>query len=281
MKCIKCNTEMLIYEDGQTTHPNCDTAAIQFADPAGHLTTEAINIKRELTNVILWADSNSERSQQLAIGPSELGDPCDRRLGYRIAGIPSVNEYDPWPAIVGTSIHTWLERAVSQYGIYTKSDRYITELTVQPNDLVIGHSDLYDSQNHMIIDWKTVSSKNLVKFREEGPSESYITQVNLYGLGQQRAGREIKKVCLVALPRAGWLSDMYVWVDEYREEIAQAALTRMFRIGNKLIELDIINNPHRWVEITPEPSRLCGWCPFYRQGADDGQGANEHGCPGW
>jgi len=287
LKCVTCREEMMPYEPGQTRHPTCyeisPGALIEFVDPPGSITGEALAVRKELTDVIGWADKNSSRSQQVAIGPSELGDACDRRLGYRIAGIPFANDYDHWPAVVGTAVHTWLEAAVTDYQRVHGLQRYLTERRVHPNDWVMGHSDLYDSERKMIIDWKTVSSKNLAKFKAEGPPESYVIQVNLYGMGQINAGFPVEKVCLVALPRAGWLSDMWVWVGDYDPTIAQLALDRVNNIGAKLIALDVIDNPHRWVEVEAQPSKLCGWCPFYRQGTppDDGVGANEHGCPGW
>ena len=284
--CQVCHQVMTPYEEGQTRHPTCyDMGYLSlppslFEDPAGYLSGEEAEIKKELTDLILWADAEDPRHKQLAIGPSELGDKCDRRLAYRIAGIEGVNEYDPWPAIVGTSVHTWLEQAVRSYSSYTNSTRYLTEMTVMPDDLIIGHSDLYDARRKMIIDWKTVSSKNLAKFKAEGPPDSYITQLNLYGMGQVRAGRPVEKICIVALGRAGWLGSMYVWVDDYRPEVAQQALDRVYQLGARLLDLDITNHPHRWEAIEATPSNLCGWCPFYRQGPEDGQGANDQGCPG-
>jgi hypothetical protein len=284
MTCSICGQEMTVYEPGQVQHPSCGPVpvGVTFAEPAGSLEGEAALIKRELTDVILFADATSERSQQLAVGPSELGDPCDRRLGYRLAGFDAINNTDPWPAIVGTAVHSWLEAAVTSYNAFTGTANYLTELTVHPNDLVIGHSDLYDVRREMVIDWKTVNTKNMAKFREEGPSDSYITQVNLYGLGQIRAGRPVKKVCLVCLPRAGWLGDAWVWVDDYDENIALEALDRMYALGATLLDLDVLNNPYRWAQVPATPSRLCGWCPFYRQGSlPDGKGADDDGCPGW
>lgn len=281
--CSICKNEMLVYEEGQTRHPTCydmGFLSYDFTGPGGGLDGEALTIKQELSDLILWADANSERSKQLAIGPSELGDECDRRLAYRIAGVSPVNEFDPWPAIVGTSVHTWLDAAVRKYESFTRSGRYLTEMVVHPNDLIMGHSDLYDAKRKMIIDWKTVSAKNMTKFREEGPPDSYVTQINLYGMGQVNAGRPVEKVCLVALGRAGWLSDMYVWVDDYKPEIATWALDRVYRLGAMLLDLDIGNQPQRWSEIEPTPSKLCGWCPFYRQNARDGQEADDNGCPG-
>jgi hypothetical protein len=280
-KCNICHLPMHRVEPGQTNHPGCfPRGPATFDEPSGSMDGEAMAIRRELSDMILHAEYNSDRTLQVAIGPSEVGEPCDRRLGYRIAGIEPVNETDPWPAVVGSSIHTWLDNAVTRYENYTNMGRYLTETIVHPDDMVTGHSDLYDAKRRMVIDWKTVSTKNLAKFKEEGPPESYVIQVNLYAMGQIRAGRPVDKVCLVALPRAGWLSGMYVWVDDYDPEIAQQALDRMYRIGGKLLALDVIANPHRWAQVEATPSRLCGWCPFYRQGGDDGQGADADGCPG-
>lgn len=285
--CRQCGKLMTVFEEGQLYHPSCAerrerSMDIAFAEPVGALDQEAQAVKNELTNIIRWADATSERSQQLAVGASELGDPCDRRLGYSLARTPVTNETDSWPAIVGTSIHSWLEKAVNGYNAFTRTTNYLTELTVQPNELVVGHCDLYHVPSEMVIDWKTVSSKNLAKFKEEGPPGQYITQVNLYALGQIRAGRPVKKVCLVCLPRAGWLRDMWVWVEDYDEEIATQALDRMYRVGGTLLELGVLEQPHRWAQVPATPSRLCGWCPWYRQGStDDGQGADADGCPGW
>jgi len=279
--CDVCHLPMNGVEPGQRTHPFCfPHGPVTFDEPAGDMDGEAMAVRRELSDVILYAETNSERSQQVAIGPSEVGEPCDRRLGYRIAGIEPVNEWDPWPAVVGTSIHTWLGDAFTAYEKFTNVGRYLTEAVVEPDDMVTGHSDLYDAERRMVIDWKTVSTKNLAKFKEEGPSESYVIQVNLYAMGQIKAGRPVDKVCLVALPRAGWLSGMYVWIDDYDPDIAQQALDRMYRIGGKLLDLDVISHPHRWAQVKATPSRLCGWCPFYRQGGDDGRGADADGCPG-
>lgn len=285
--CSVCKGQMTVYEEGQTRHPTCyefGTVDVldgnPFVDPSGNMNGEALAIKQEITDMILWADANSPRSQQVGIGPSEVGAECERFLAYRIAGVSPVNEYDPWPAIVGTSVHTWLTDAVNEYSAFTGSTRYLTETVVHPDPIMIGHSDLYDAKRKMVIDYKTVSTTNMRKFKEEGPSESYITQINLYAKGQIAAGRPVDKVCLVIIGRAGWLSDMYVWVQDYDPDIAQQALDRVYTLGAKLLDLDIVNQSHRFEEIEPTPSRLCGWCPFYRQGVKDGQGANADGCPG-
>lgn len=115
----------------------------------------AMALKRELSEIILWTERNSPRSKQLAVGPSELGDACDRRLAYRIAGNPPSNTgMDPWPAVVGSSIHSWLERAITEYQRVVGDLGYLTETHVYPDPLVAGHSDLFNVRAGRVIDWK-------------------------------------------------------------------------------------------------------------------------------
>lgn len=115
---------------------------------------QAMALKHELSQVILWTEHNAPRSLQRSIGPSELGDACDRRLAYRIAGIEPVNFGDPWPAIVGTSIHDWLERAINRYQSTVKDLGYLTELRVYPDPMVKGRSDLFHVPTATVVDHK-------------------------------------------------------------------------------------------------------------------------------
>ena len=62
-----------------------------------------------LKSAILHAASNAPRSRQREIGPSEVGEPCLRRLAYKVAGTEPTNDGgDPWRPVVGTAAHAWL-----------------------------------------------------------------------------------------------------------------------------------------------------------------------------
>lgn len=235
----------------------------EFSDPVG---SNPFNeeLKRSLTEMILWADQNAPRSQQVAIGPSELGEPCERKLMYRLAGARPVNtRRDPWPAIVGTAIHEWLERAVNRFQGVAGAQRWLTELVVVPNPLVTGHSDLYDTWTHTVIDWKTKGEKPMRDFRANGPSGEHKSQLHLYGMGQVRAGRKVERVAIVALPRSGWLGGMEVWSEPYDPEIAEQALDRMRAVGARGIELGVERDPEAFLKVPASPSYLCSWCPWY------------------
>lgn len=236
---------------------------LEFAEPPG-ISPFDQELRQALTEVILWADDNASRSQQVDLGPSELGDLCERKMTYRMAGARPVNtRKDPWPAIVGTAIHEWLEKAVNKYQDVAGAKRWLTEVTVTPNPLVTGHSDLYDTWTHTVIDWKTKGEKPMRDFRANGPSPDHIAQVNLYGLGQIRAGRKVERVAIVALPRSGWLAGMTVWSAPYDPGIAQQALARMETVGRKGIELGVEQDADAFLKVPASPSYLCSWCPWY------------------
>lgn len=267
--CRKCGKilDQVLINQGDEYHPSC-----QPVDP-----NEAIGaaLLSDLTDVIKWTDNNSTRSTQVSIGPSELGSLCDRRIAYRLAGTPEVNWWsDPLPAIVGTAVHGWLEKAINQFQAVHFMDRWSTEITVKPDPLVTGHLDLYDRDFQAIIDWKTVSPTKLKAWKSQGPPEHYKDQVNLYGRGAVNAGLAVAKVVLVAVPRAGFLKDMQIWVDDYRPERAQAALDRMYGIANSMIKA---GDDLAFEDIAAEPGSECSYCPWYRGGS---KRADLSGCSG-
>jgi hypothetical protein len=237
-------------------------------------------LKHELTDVFLWAERNSPRSKQMAPGPSELGDPCDRRLGMKLAGLATVNKrMDPWPAIVGTAIHSWSERAVLAYQEATGSRNWLTEQKLDVDPMISGHSDLYYIPRGAVVDLKSAGTDAMKKIMAQGPPEGYITQIHLYGLGYENAGIPVNEVALVFVPRNGWLGDMRAYAWPYDRSIAERALERMYRLAGRLMELDIVNNPQRWIEIEASPGRNCVWCPFFDP-RDPERGPGVDGCGG-
>ena len=260
---------------------------LTFEEPGDGQPTDpfAAIIKAELLSIIKWADRQNPRAQQATPGPSELGDPCDRRLGYRLAAVPAVNtEFDPWAGIVGTAVHSWLERAIRAWDdrdLIAAPD-WITEQALQIDEFVLGHADLYSHKYQAVIDWKGAGPDVMRKFRKEGPPEGYKIQTHLYGYGYQRRGFPVDRVVLACFPRAGWIKDMFVWSAPYDETIAQAALSRMYRIAQDLVSLNVLKegHGHRWEQLNATPSNGCAWCPLYDPGRDPERGADATGCPG-
>lgn len=222
-------------------------------------------MQRDLTEVIRWAHDDQPRTRQVMVGPSELGEPCARKLAYRIAGTSALNQkLDPWPATVGTAIHSWLEHAINKFQATAGATRWLTETVVMVDDLVSGHVDLYDLETRAVWDFKTLNTTNLKKYREEGPPDNYRTQVHLYGKGMIRAGYPVDRVGLIGLPRSGWLSGMWVWSEVYDEQTAAQALSRMYAIAEQVLELAVDQHPEQIMAIEATPSQLCTLCEFYR-----------------
>lgn len=278
MNCVICKEPMDPVLDKVGTHPSC----FPFEEP-DEGDAFANMMKASLINVIMWAQADvmNPRGKQVEIGPSDLGTPCDRRVGYRLAGVTKVNtEFDPWPMIMGTAVHSWLEESFQAWNKHHDSEAWLTETTLQLDDIVQGHADLYSRDHKAVIDWKGVGPDVMRKIRKDGVPVGYQIQTHLYGYGFTLQGLPVSKVCLAFLPRAGWLKDMYLWCEDYNQDVAVGAIMRLYDIGTQIMNLDVLTHSHRWEQVSAQPSNDCGWCPFYDPGRDAERGADATGCPG-
>jgi hypothetical protein len=187
---------------------------------------------------------------------------------------------DPWAAIVGTAVHAWIEDAVLAYQRAGMGSDWLTEQTVQVDPMIFGHADLYQISRKRVVDVKTYGSTMHAKLKKGDVPPGYKTQLQLYGMGYENSGIPVDEVSLYFVPRAGWLSDAMVFTYSYDRAIAQAALDRTYAIAARLMELDIMNQPQRWIEIEATPSgQSCAYCPFF-QPRDVDLGPDASGCPG-
>lgn len=276
MNCAICKEPLDPVLEKSGSHPNCFTfAEVDEGDPFANM------MKTLLTDVILWGEKQNPRGTQVPIGPSELGTPCDRRVGYRLAGITPVNtEFDPWPMIMGTAIHSWLEETFLAWNQAHPPDFWLTEQTLKFQDFVQGHADLYNREHQTVIDWKGAGPDVMRKVRKDGPPVGYQIQTHVYGYLFTLAGMPVQKVCLAFLPRAGWLRDMYVWCDDYNEEVGKGAIVRLYQIAQQIMDTDVLTHSHRWEDVPAFPSNDCGWCPWYNPGRGIDVAADDQGCPG-
>ncbi len=181
-------------------------------------------------SIIETALLNQPRSQQVRIGPSEIGTPCDRCLIHKLAGTIATEAGVPWLPFVGTAVHAALE------DIFTQANagcpvRWLTETTVSVGSVggidITGHADLFDLHTGTVMDWKVVGKTTLDKVRRHGPSQTYRAQGHLYGRGFTRRGLQVQTVRILFLPRnAISLTDAVIWEEPYDEQIALAALGR-------------------------------------------------------
>jgi hypothetical protein len=193
---------------------------------------------------ILHAKENTRaRSNQVQIGPSELGG-CRRKVYYRLHDQHPTNDNEmKLAAIMGTAIHAAIENAIALAD--PEGKKYLVEQEVEWGDMK-AHIDLWIPETGDVVDWKTVKKNNLSYF----PSTQQRWQVQVYGYLLEKSGKgKPTTVNLVAIPRDGDERDIKVHSEPYDPTIAEEALNWLAAIK----ETDSV----------PEPERDENYCKFY------------------
>lgn len=230
--------------------------------PLDELPVEPIGafVARWLAELIYQRGATADRSLSRKVGPSGLGTDCDRQLAYAANGMLPLNfTADPWPALVGTAVHTWLADLFRDLDGGT--GRFLIESKVTYRG-VSGSPDLYDRRPRTVYDWKATKVSKIHTIRRNGPPPNYVTQIQTYAAALADSGETPEHVALVFLPTDGKLTDVFAWVAPYDRSVADAAIERLEALRGL---------PP--MQVTPTPSRLCDWCDWYQPGG--GQG-----CPG-
>ena len=241
-------------------------------------TPEGVAIAAELREAVRHASANSDRTLQVHLGPSEIGDPCHRQVVGKRAGVQETNHItDPWPSYVGTAVHAKLADDLEAQRPY----QWFAERRVVPIDGHSGTADLYDAVRHGVIDHKVLGTTTHSKITKDGPGRKYFVQLLLYGRGYRRLGLPVRFVALAAWARTGGLNGLYVWTheltpedDELLDYIESAelpwrkAIAEQVRAGTlHLLQVPVGTD-------TPD----CYFCPFYRPEAE--KDPRVAGCPG-
>lgn len=246
---------------------------LNFGAPAEHPLAKTID------DLIYLKYRRTPRHLQKELGPSEIGEPCERKLALKIMNEPTVNEGDPLPSIVGTAAHTWMEEACHQWNERVGRIEWITELGIEIVPGIIGHSDVYHVPSASVVDWKFPGAEGMKEVRANGPSELYRVQGQLYGKGWARLGLPVENIVIVFLPRGGQLHGRYGRVIEsesYDESIADRALERYYAIVTRCADLDVEHHPLRYKLFPVEKGHHCTYCAWFKPGNDTGKS-----CPGW
>lgn len=160
------------------------------------------------------------RSQQITIGPSEVG-LCRRKTWYRLRGQERTNE-TPYrlSAFMGTAIHDAIERELRQQdpdGVEFWPEIACTG--IYDGIKITGHVDLYVPAHRLIVDWKTITKSKRSAF----PSQSHRYQVHLYAWLLRGAGHEVTHVAIVGLCRDGNEDDVVVHCEPVSDTVLAAA----------------------------------------------------------
>lgn len=189
-------------------------------------------VPSNLLGILEEAMRNHPRSLQERIGPSELGNDCDRCLAHKLAGTTELPEA-AWLPQIGTAVHSWAEQVILGHE-YERScagepGRYMPECTVHVGSVggvdITGTSDVFDTHSGTVVDWKIVGKTTLDSVRRGGPSGTYRAQAHLYGKGWEDAGYTVKSVLIMFLPRNAFsVRGGIRWQEPYDRKIAEDCL---------------------------------------------------------
>lgn len=225
---------------------------------------------------------NQPRSLQREPGPSELGIPCDLRLGYKLAGHPhtNTNQALPWKAWIGTNVHTGLQELLTRANMALPGwsengiDRYRLEERVTVGQVdgtdISGNSDLY--VDGVVWDWKIPGGSTLRTYKKNNhPGDQYEVQAYVYGLGHELAGRPVTDVAIYMLPRDQEWKQRWLWTAPYDRDRALAALSRADGIAKLTAALGPAAFP-----LLKRRASWCRSCPWLLAGSKN----LSDGCPG-
>ena len=168
--------------------------------------------KQTLVDALVKADSARPRSLQTAIGVSQLGG-CRRQVWHKSRGDAETNTTLRLPAIMGTAIHSAIEMALNIPGAFI-------EHRVEIDGLPPATIDFFDPNAGEVVDWKTITLKNVGYF----VTQQKRWQVQTYGYLMEKAGYEVNTVTLVGIPRDGTENDIVVHSEPYDRAVAEQAL---------------------------------------------------------
>ena len=178
-----------------------------------------------------------QRSAQASIGPSEIASPCDYCVGRALCRKYPEYWWEATPyrgdhshkAWIGTAIHEKLDRD-HPHGEH--EERLFIHHLEGYGD-IYGHSDLY--QEDTSVDYKTRDLNVIDEIRLDGPKSSEVYQIFMYAYGQELAGRDVKDVMVVYIPRdTNDPDEVEFVVAPYDRRVALKALARLEEIWDKV-----------------------------------------------
>lgn len=219
----------------------------------------------------------SERDRQRKVGPSELGDLCERCLAEKLLDVHQDEKTHPLAPMIGTSFHMYLENVIGLKD-YLKETK-VTVGSIDGYGDIQGTCDGFDITTGHVVDYKVLSKKKIKAFSSatffdedhnpeffsdsltEGQLKKYFYQMMLYGLGMENAGYEVNHASLILFPRdctvESVMSGSHELCFKYKREAALNVLERASQIFTWADE-----NRDHLEELYSHPG--CYYCAFKR-----------------
>jgi hypothetical protein len=196
----------------------------------------------------------TQRDKQKMIGPSGIGNLCDKCVGRAVLQrSPGQSRY--WlGARIGTAVHAYAESQINaHYQGVVFSETRVTVADVPGLGVVAGTADAFVPGERLLVDFKTTSRKKLSVYKTEidkglkspgyhtNTLKQYLIQTSLYAYGMNHNTPEyllncvkdpvVEKISIQFVARDGLTdSDFFEWSFPYHESNAVKALERLERI---------------------------------------------------
>lgn len=187
------------------------------------------------------------RDKQIKIGPSALGSDCAycvaKTMEASLRGTDGPTQSFsllPW---IGTAVHFYLEHILEQHSKYVLKQEFkafVGEIKGWGDHPdyggIFGNIDLYSEMHASVLDFKIVGKSTRDKFRRQGIGNAYTYQGQLYAHAVAALGLPVRQVGVLAIPRDSMqLSDVKLYFDDYKPEMAERALARAEKIWNEYV----------------------------------------------
>lgn len=228
------------------------------------------NIIRELTKP-------SERDKQRRVGPSELGDLCERCLAEKLLGVHQEEKNYPLAPMIGTAFHLYLENTIGLEG-YLKETK-VTVGEIEGYGAIRGTADGFDTATGHVVDYKVLSKKKIKAFSSatffdeghnpefysdsltEGQLKKYYYQMQLYSLGMENAGYEVNHTSLILFPRDCTVESVMSASHELCFKYNRDAALNVLERANQIFKW-ATDNRDNLEELNSHPG--CYYCTFKR-----------------
>lgn len=219
----------------------------------------------------------SERDKQRKVGPSELGDLCERCLAEKLLGVHQDEKTHPLAPMIGTAFHLYLENVIGLKD-YLKETK-VTVGTIEGYGDIRGTADGFDVSTGHVVDYKVLSKKKIKAFSSatffdddhnpeffsdsltEGQLKKYYYQMMLYGLGLENAGYDVNHTSLVLFPRDCTVESVMAASHELCFKYNREAALNVLERANQIFKWATNNRDHL-EELGSHPG--CYYCTFRR-----------------
>ena len=222
-----------------------------------------------------------ERSKQVRIGPSEIGDICQRCLAERLIESYNGTPRDPQALAIASWLGTSAHAAIEKLGI----EDAFQELKVTVGEIegigpITGSVDFYDRISNQIVDFKfsnkkkisnlarafTTRENNEVLFdnnsRVVGVLQKYYTQQMLYGKGIiDTYDYPVDSVSLLLIPRDASIETFENGITELRFAFDKSVADAMLARASEILAWSL-DHPDELDDLESDPQ--CYYCNMER-----------------